>query len=85
MSDNKIAPHLVGVMVTQDLKWQMNTDFICTKVRQKLWVLRRLNKFNFDEFKTLDVYKTVVRYIIEYAVPVWHSSLTKHQSSQIES
>ena len=62
----------------------MNTDFICTKARQKLWVLRRLKKFNFDEFKILDAYKKEVRSILEYAVPVWHSSLTKHQSSQIE-
>ena len=89
MSGNQIldvVPHvkLVGVMITQDLKWKMNTDFICTKARQKLWVLRRLKKFNFDEFKILDAYKKEVRSILEYAVPVWHSSLTKHQSSQIE-
>ena len=37
---------LVGVMVTQDLKWQRNTDLICAKARQKLWVLRRLKQFS---------------------------------------
>ena len=27
---------LVGVMVSHDLKWQKNTDFISSKARQKL-------------------------------------------------
>ena len=27
---------LVGIMVSHDLKWQKNTDFICSKARQKL-------------------------------------------------
>ena len=89
MSDNQmldVVPHvkLVGVMVTQDLSWQLNTDYICTKARNKLWILRRLNRFKFDEYKILDVYKKEVRSILEYAVPVWHSSLTKRQSIQIE-
>ena len=86
LSDNQkldVVSHvkLVGVMVTQDLKWAMNTDYICTKARQKLWILRRLKKY---KFKILDVFKKEVRSILEYAVPVWHSGLTQQQSHQIE-
>ncbi len=33
----------------------------------------------------LHFYKTVVRSLLEYACPVWHSSLTNEQSDQIES
>ena len=32
----------------------------------------------------LDVYKKEVRAILEHAVPVWHSGLTKRQAAQIE-
>ena len=71
-------------MVNHDLKWNMNTDYICTKGSQKLWILRRLVKYQLDEFKILDVYKKEVRSILEYAAPVWHSGLTKQQSNQIE-
>ena len=75
---------LVGVMVTQDLKWQRNTDLICAKARQKLWVLRRLKRFSIENEKLVDVYKKEVRSLLEYAVPVWHSSITQKQSNQIE-
>ena len=75
---------LVGVMVSHDLKWQKNTDFICLRARRKLWVLRRLKKFDMEISKLVDVYKKEVRSLLEYAVPVWHSSITVNQSNQIE-
>ena len=75
---------LVGVMVSHDLKWQKNTDYICSKARQKLWVLRRLKSYYLETDKLADVYKKEVRSLLEYAVPVWHSSITSNQSRQIE-
>ena len=76
---------LLGVVISDDLKWKRNTDFICSKARRKLWVLRRMMNLDLDEFQLFDVYKKEVRTILEYAAPVWHSSITKKQSSQIES
>ena len=40
--------------------------------------------FNFTHFELFDVYQKEVRTILEYASPVWHSGLTRHQSSEIE-
>ena len=51
---------LVGVVVSQDLKWQKNVDFICKKACQKLWVLRRLKKFNIKTYQLFDVYQKEV-------------------------
>ena len=75
---------LVGVIISDDLKWQKNTDYICQRARTKLWTLRRLKKLNFDLFHILDVYTKEVRSLLELAVPVWHSGLTRLQSAQIE-
>ena len=74
---------LVGVIVSQDLKWEKNTDFICTRARRKLWVLRRLRKFKIEITKLADVNKKEIRSLLEYAVPVWHSSITV-QSRRID-
>ena len=38
-----------------------------------------------DLNQLFDVYKKEIRSILEYAVPVWHSSITMKQSAQIES
>jgi hypothetical protein len=70
---------LVGVIISDDLRWLKNTDYFCQKATQKLWTLRRLKKFNLDIFKIFDVYSKEVRSLLELAVPVWHSGLTKHE------
>ena len=80
MTDTK----LLGVIVSQDLKWGKNTELICQKARRKLWILRRLRLFNFSLEELFDVYTKEVRSILELAVPVWHSSLTVRQSDSIE-
>ena len=74
----------VGVIVNHDLRWQKNTDYICQKATEKLWTLRRLQKFSLDTFQIFDVYVKEVRSLLEYAVPVWHSGLTNKQTNQIE-
>ena len=51
---------------------------------RKLWTLRRLKKYNLDVFKIFDVYTKEIRSILEFAVPVWHSAITKSDSRQIE-
>ena len=40
----KSETKLVGVIVSDDLKWSRNTEYICSKARKKLWILRRLDK-----------------------------------------
>ena len=75
---------LVGVVISRDLRWQKNTDYICQKARAKLWILRRLLKVDLDIHQLYDVYCKEIRSILEMAVPVWHAGLTKQQSKEIE-
>ena len=89
MSDGKILKQvtevkLVGVVVDQNLSWKKNTDYICHKATQKLWTLRRLKKLKMNTSVLLDVYTKEIRSILEHAVPVWSSTITKKQSHQIE-
>ena len=41
-------------------------------------------KLELDTFTMFDVYTKEVRSILELAVPVWHSGLTKNQTRDIE-
>ena len=63
---------LLGIILTDDLKWAANTDYICKKAYGKMWTLRRM--------KILDVDPLV----LELAVPAWHSGLTLRQVADIE-
>ena len=78
------AIKLVGVVVTQDLKWSQNTDYICGKARKKLWILRRMKNMELDLFQLFDIYTKEIRSILEMAVPVWNPGITKKQAVDIE-
>ena len=76
---------LLGVVVSSDLKWSKNTSYICQKARKKVWMLRRMKSINLNITQMVDVYVKVVRSILEMAVPVWHSGITRREASEIES
>ena len=72
---------LLGIMLTDDLKWARNTEFICKKAYKKMWTLRRMKVLDLEPYVILDVYLKEIRSVLELAVPAWHSGLTK--SSQL--
>ena len=75
---------LLGVIITDDLKWKRNTEYIVSKARRKIWILRRLLHLDLSIFDLFNVYTKEIRSLLEFAVPVWHSSLTRKQSTSIE-
>ena len=75
---------LVGVLLSDNLSWHKNTQYICQRARQKMWILRRMVKLELDIWILFDVYAKEVRSMLELAVPAWHSGLTKQQSAEIE-
>ena len=75
---------LLGVMITDDLKWESNTEYICTKAYRKIWILRRLKKLDIEPLYIMEVYLKEIRSILELAVPAWHSGLTSQQTADIE-
>ena len=74
---------LLGVIITSDLKWHENTDYITQRGYSRLWILRRLKKFGLSKADLIDTYIKKVRSVLEMAVPVWHAALTKSDTAQI--
>ena len=75
---------LLGVVIQSDLKWNSNTDSITSKAYKRLWMLRRLKGLGAKQSDLLDLYLKQIRCLLEYAVPVWHSSITFDQKQDIE-
>ena len=47
---------LLGVIITSDLKWEENTQYIVKRCYSKLWTLRRLKKLGAGSDDPLDTY-----------------------------
>ena len=78
---------LLGVNVSSDLKWSTHIDYICAKASKRLCALRTLI-LSVVEFSLLTDLRSVfcyfIRPLLEYACPVWHSSLTAQLKDQLE-
>ena len=75
---------LLWVIIRSDQKWSSNTKYTVQRANKKLWCLRRLKALGADQSDLLDVYFKQIRSILEYASPVWHSSLTGEDRIKIE-
>ena len=75
---------LLGIILTSDLKWGANTDYLCGKAYRKMWTIRRMKVLDMDPLIILDVYIKEIRSVLELAVPAWHSGLTVKQSADLE-
>ena len=51
---------------------------------KKIWCLKRLKKLGANTIDLVDVYVKQIRSILEFAVPVWHPSLTNEDRMKIE-
>ena len=67
---------LLGVIVSNDLKWKKNTEYLVKKANNRLVLLRKVASFS----KYREDLKIYVRSILEQACVVWHSSLTQENS-----
>ena len=75
---------LLGVFIQSNMKWNLNTDYICAKAFERVWMIRRLKLLGASDDELTDVYVKQVRCILEMAVAVWSAGLTVSQGSQIE-
>ena len=66
------------------MSWASNTDHMVSRCNKKLWMLRRLKRLGASKEDLLDVYIKQIRSLLEYAAPVWHSSLTGQQRLELE-
>ena len=75
---------LLGLVIRSDMSRCSNTEYMVKRCNSKLWILRRLRKLGATQEDLLDIYTKQVRSILEFAVPVWHSSITGEERLEIE-
>jgi hypothetical protein len=75
---------LLGLHVTDKLGWNEHVSHICSKAAQRLHFLKQLKRSGMSNDDLLYYYESVVRPVAEYACVVWHTSLNKGQTKQLE-
>ena len=75
---------ILGVMISSDMKFSKNTQYIIKKAYRRIWMLKRLKNLGATTSQMLDVYTKQVRSVLELAVPAWQPSLTISDKNNLE-
>ena len=75
---------LLGVYLSSDLKWTTHIDYVCSKASKRLYAIRTLKRCGVSPCDLRSVFCYFVRPLVEYACPVWHSSLPQYLNDQVE-
>ena len=58
---------ILGVMISSDMKFSKNTQYIIKKAYRRIWMLKRLKNLGATTSQMLDVYTKQVRSVLELA------------------
>ena len=78
------STRLLGTIISNDLKWDLNTAAIVKKANARMELLRRAASFSPSVEDLKDIYILFIRSILERSATVWHSSITEENSSDLE-
>ena len=82
---NASDARLLGVTISDELRWQAHVDTIRTKAAQRLYFITLLKRASIDQQSLIRISTELLRSITEYACQLWHTGLTLEQSNQLES
>ena len=74
----------LGIRFSNRLDMEDHVQYMVKAMRSRYWTLRNLKKNGFNAEELVRVYTTVIRPVVEYGCPVFHSSLTDGQDERLE-
>ena len=75
---------VIGVTISYDLSWNAHVDEIISKARKRMYMIYQLKRAGINQNDLIRMYVSVIRPVVEYACPVWHTNLLKYISDNIE-
>ena len=71
---------LLGVTINNSLIWHEHVTNICAKTSKRIHYLTQLKRAGVSQSDLIQIYKSVVRPVMEYASMVWHPGFPKYLS-----
>ena len=75
---------LLGVTISSDLTWNKHVENIVAKAGKIVYMLYQLKRAGIGQHDLVTIYVSVIRPVLEYACPVWHTNLNNHLTESIE-
>ena len=73
--------NMLGVTISNNLTWSKHVDNIVSKAGKRVYMLYQLKRAGISQNGLVKIYVSIIRPVLEYACPVWSTSLPKYLSS----
>ena len=75
---------LLGTVISNDLKWDLNTKSLVKKANARMELLRKVAEFGTPQEDLKTIFILFVRSLLEQSATVWHSSLSQENIDDLE-
>ena len=75
---------LLGLIITSDLRWDRNVDYLVKDANKRMLMLHAASKFTSDKNVLKLIYYSRIRCKLDQSAVVWNSSLTQKNVSDLE-
>ena len=75
---------LLGTIITDDLKWNKNTNNIVKETNKRMQLLHKASKFTNNTRDLKQIYMLQIRSKLDQSTVVWHSSLSQRNRNDLE-
>ena len=83
--DNVQYAKLLGVTISSDLTWNKHVENIVAKAGKREYMLYQLKRAGIGQHDLVTIYYvSVIRPVLEYTCPLWHTNLNRHLTESIE-
>jgi len=75
---------VLGITISSDLTWNAHVYEIISKARKRMHMIYQLKRASINQSDLIRIYVYVIRHVVEYACPVWHTNVPKYLPDNIE-
>ena len=81
---NVKSHRFLGLVISHDLKWELNTTALLKKAQKRLFFLRQLKKFGLPRATLIHFYTAIVESILTHSITVWFKAATAKDQGRLQ-
>ena len=75
---------ILGLIISNDLTWKKNTEYLVQKANKRMIIIRNLIQFPIPRKDLVLIYCQYIRVILESNCVVWFASITDEESEDLD-
>ena len=76
---------LLGTIISDDMKWQQNSDSILRKARQRIYFLRTLKSFRVNKNILRSFYNAIIENVLTFGIIIWFEGSADKDKQKLNS